>query len=154
MPHPQHILLAEDEDNDVFFIKRAFQKALVTNPIHRVRDGEEAQCYLAGKGPFSDREKFPLPLMLLLDLKMPKISGLEVISWIRQQPGLKGLVVAVLTFAKETSEVEKAMAAGANGALVKPVDLHGLLEMMSQVRLCWEIKPCGSLIPENDSLEL
>jgi CheY-like chemotaxis protein len=135
MSNPNLILLAEDEDNDAFFITRTFQKASVLNPIVRVRDGEEALAYLHGNGPFDDRGKHPLPFMVLLDMRMPKVSGLEVIAQVRQQPHLGHISLVVLTFTKDSPDLDQAMKAGANGWLLKPVTLEGIVEMLSQVRL-------------------
>src|SRR5579883_2562317 len=95
------VLLAEDDENDVFFLERAFKQAQVLNPIHRVRDGEDAIDYLRGEGPYCDREKHPLPQLMLLDLKMPRKNGFEVIMWVREQPCLKRLPIVVLTSSKE-----------------------------------------------------
>ena len=91
------ILLAEDDDNDAFFIVRAFQKRQILNPLQRVKDGEEAITYLKGEGKFADRKQFPLPLLMVMDLKMPRLSGFEVIAWVRQQPVIKRLPIVVLT---------------------------------------------------------
>src|SRR4051812_28573679 len=93
----QHILLAEDDPNDVLLIQRAFQKAGLRIALEVVADGEQAIEYLSGRGIYSNREKYPLPFLLLLDLKMPGIDGFEVLQWIRGQPSLKRLLVVVLT---------------------------------------------------------
>ncbi len=81
------ILLAEDDPNDVLLVQRAFQRTPVANPLQVVRDGEEALAYLSGQAPYADRERHPLPVLMLMDLKMPRKSGLEVLEWVRQQPG-------------------------------------------------------------------
>jgi CheY-like chemotaxis protein len=132
MSNPNLILLAEDEDNDVFFITRTFQKASILNPIVRVKDGEETLDYILGVGAFSDRERHPVPLLVLLDMRMPKRSGLEVITRVRQEPGLARLVLMVLTFTKESPDLDQALKAGANGWLLKPVTLEGIAEMLVQ----------------------
>ena len=85
------ILLAEDDPNDVLLIRSAFQRNHVANPVQVVRDGDEALAYLRGQAPFADRERHPLPVLMLMDLKMPRKSGLEVLEWVRQRPGLKQL---------------------------------------------------------------
>ena len=105
------ILLAEDEQNDVFLIRRAFQKAQLLNPIRVVSDGHEAISYLRGDGKYADREQFPLPTLVLLDLKMPRLGGFDVIAWVRQQPGLKRLPLVVLTSSKEGPDINRAYAA-------------------------------------------
>src|SRR5258708_5020362 len=84
----QPILLVEVNDDDVFFMKRALKEAGLENPVHRVGDGQEGVDYLAGKGPFSDRSRYPAPALVLLDLQMPKKTGLEVLEWIKTRPEL------------------------------------------------------------------
>src|SRR5579872_4819933 len=91
------ILLAEDDQNDVMLIRRAFTKSHVVNPIACVENGEEVVNYLSGAGAYSDRDQHPLPFMLLLDLKLPRMSGHEVLKWLRAQQGLRRLPVVVLT---------------------------------------------------------
>src|SRR5436190_23460124 len=91
------VLLAEDDPDDVLLTHIAFEKARLANPLQVVRDGEEAIAYLQGEGRFADRRKYPLPILLLLDLKMPKINGFQVLEWLRHEPVLKRLPVAVMT---------------------------------------------------------
>jgi len=133
------ILLVEDDPNDVLLIRRAFRKSDVANPIQVVGDGEEAIAYLSGRGPYADRERYPLPVLLLLDLKLPRKSGFEVLEWLRQQPGLKRLPVAVLTSSAETPDINRAYDLGANSYLVKPVRFEGLLRMVQTLNLYWLI---------------
>src|SRR5213593_3626425 len=102
------ILLAEDDPNDVLLIERAFQRTHVANSLQVVRDGEEALAYLSRQGPFADRERHPLPVLLLMDLKMPRKSGLEVLEWVRQQPGLKRLPIIVLTSSNQSPDINRA----------------------------------------------
>jgi CheY-like chemotaxis protein len=133
------ILLAEDDENDVFFMERAFKQAKIANPLHRVKDGEEAIAYLKGEGQYADRGEFPLPYLVLLDLKMPRKNGFELIEWVRQQPGLKRLPLVVLTSSKEDPDVNRAYELGATTYLVKPVKFEGLVEMMRTLNLYWLI---------------
>ena len=93
------ILLAEDSEDDVLLVRRAFAKANFLNVLHVVSNGEEAIAYLQGEGQYANRENYPLPSLLLLDWKMPRKGGFEVLQWIRQQPGLSLLRVVVLTAA-------------------------------------------------------
>src|SRR5712691_4752034 len=99
------ILMAEDDENDVFFLERAFKQAQIANPVNRVKDGEDAIAYLQGEGVYADRNKFPLPYLMLLDLKMPRKNGFEVIQWVRAQPGLKRLPLVILTSSKEDPDI-------------------------------------------------
>jgi len=127
------ILLVEDSYNDVLLIKRAFRKAEINPAISIVSDGDEAVAYLSRTKQYADTEKFPIPSLILLDLKLPRRSGLEVLAWIRQQPELKSLLVIVLTSSEENSDLDRAYELGVNSYLVKPVffqDLVGLVELI------------------------
>jgi CheY-like chemotaxis protein len=131
------ILLAEDDQNDVMLIKRAFSKSHVINPIACVENGEEAVAYLAGHGEYADREQHPLPFMMLLDLKLPRLSGHEVLKWLREQPGLKRLPVVVLTSSREPSDINRAYEVGANSYLVKPVVFEEFSTLLKQLQVYW-----------------
>jgi len=133
------LLLVEDDPNDIVLIQRTFAKASLVNPLRIVRDGEEAIHYLGGTQDYSDRTKYPLPSLVLLDLKLPRKSGLEVLDWIRQQPPLKNLPVIVLTSSKESRDINRAYELGANSYLVKPVGFEGLLEMVKAIGMYWVI---------------
>lgn len=148
------MLLVEDDPNDILLIQRAFAKACLVNPLKVVRDGEEALNYLSGSGEFADRGRYPLPSLILLDLKLPRKSGLEILQWLRQQPALKHIPVIVLTSSKESSDVSRAYDLGANSYLVKPVGFEGLLELVKSIGMYWMIlnktpEPTGdqSLLP-------
>ncbi len=130
------ILLVEDDHNDVLLIKRAFQKVKIANPIIVLNDGEQAISYLAGREPFVER---PLPMLVLLDLKLPRKSGHEVLEWLRQQQTLKRLPVVVLTASSESSDINRAYDLGANSYLVKPVTFDALVEMVKTLNLYWLI---------------
>lgn len=134
---PYLILLVEDDPNDALLVQRAFRKANVANILHVVKDGEEAVAYLRGQQPFANREQFPLPGMVLQDLKLPRKSGLEVLEWLREQPGLKRLPVVMLTSSKHPSDINRAYELGANSYLVKPVAFDALVEMVKTVDLYW-----------------
>ena len=133
------VLLVEDDPNDVALTDRAFKKASVTHPLQVVTDGEQAVDYLSGKGSFADRALHPLPALLLLDLKLPRRSGFEVLEWVRSQPGLKRLPVVVLTSSTESRDVNRAYDMGANSYLVKPVAFDSLHEMVQGLGLYWLI---------------
>jgi len=138
MPHDQAvILLAEDRDDDVLLVQRAFSKGDIHNPLFVVRDGEEAICYLSGIGKYGNRDEYPLPDLLLLDLKMPRVDGFEVLRWIRQQPGFSALRVVVLTAADQIRDVNSAYGLGANSFMVKPTDFQNVVEMAKTLRSYW-----------------
>ncbi|HEX5340216.1 MAG TPA: response regulator [Gammaproteobacteria bacterium] len=131
------ILLAEDDENDVMLIKRAFSKSHVINPIACVENGEQAVAYLSGQGEYADRERHPLPFMMLLDLKLPRLSGHEVLKWLREQPGLKRLPVVVLTSSREPADINRAYEVGANSYLVKPVVFEEFSTLLKQLQVYW-----------------
>ena len=131
------ILLVEDSPDDALLIQRAFRKANLANPVELVRDGEEAVAYLSGKAPYDDRTRFPLPVFMLLDLKLPRRSGLEVLAWVRQESVVKRLPVVVLTSSRESVDVNRAYDLGVNSYLTKPVGFEALLEMVKNVNLYW-----------------
>lgn len=131
------ILIVEDSEDHVFLLRLAFKKAGITNPVQTVRSGEEALSYLAGSGAFSDWSRFPLPAVVLLDLKMPGLDGFGVLRWTRQQPGLKNLRVVMLTSSDLQQEVNLAHDLGAKSFLTKPVDLDQLVEMMRAFKTYW-----------------
>ncbi len=134
---PHTVLLAEDNSTDALMVQRAFRKANLTTPVQVVEDGDKAVAYLAGEGPYADREKHPAPVLLLLDLKLPRRSGMEVLQWLRQQPILKRLPVIVLTSSRDTTDVSQAYDLGVNSYLVKPAEFNPLLEMLKTLGLYW-----------------
>ena len=137
MPDQAVILLAEDREDDILLIRRSFREGTILNPLHVVRDGEEAIAYLQGEGKYSNRAEYPLPHLLLLDLKMPRKDGFEVLQWIRQQPGLAALRVVVLTASEDIRDVNVAYRLGANSFMVKPMDFEHVLEMSKVLRQYW-----------------
>jgi CheY-like chemotaxis protein len=130
------ILQVEDDPNDVFFLQHAMNKAGVANPIQVVSDGRLAIDYLQGVGKFANRDRFPLPCLILLDLKLPYVMGLDVLRWIRQKSGLD-LVVVLLTASAEDADIATAYRLGANGFLVKPSQAGKLDEMVRSIRDFW-----------------
>ena len=130
------ILQVEDDANDVFFLKHAMTKAGVANPIHVASDGQEAIDYLKGAGKFADRVKFPLPGLVLLDLKLPHVMGLDVLKWIREQSGLV-VVVLLLTASGDDEDIASAYRLGANGCLVKPSQAAKLVDMAKAIKDFW-----------------
>jgi CheY-like chemotaxis protein len=137
VPEYSVILLVEDREDDIVIVRRALVQAHLVNPLHVVRDGEEAIEYLSGTGKYANREEFPLPGLILLDLKMPRVDGFQVLEWIRKQPGLKGIVVLVLTSSDQLRDVNRAYALGASSFLVKPVDFEDYIELGNLLRKYW-----------------
>ena len=138
------ILLVEDDPNDVLLIQRAFQKAGLADSLKVVNDGDEAIEYLTGHGRFDDRSLFPLPYLLLLDLKMPGTDGFEVLRWARNQENLKRLLIVVLTSSNLQADVDRAYELGANSYLVKPVGFDALTDLVRILQgywVAWNEKP-------------
>ncbi|BAZ52211.1 response regulator [Nostoc sp. NIES-4103] len=133
----QTILLAEDDSNQVLLIRRALRKANLTQILQVVNDGEAAIAYLCGEGNYADRKSYPLPILVLLDLKMPRKSGFEVLEWLKQQPELKRLPVIVLTTSTEMHDIQKAYDLGVNSYLVKPVAFNDLTAMIKLLEAYW-----------------
>lgn len=131
------ILLAEDREEDIILIRKAFEKGGIRNPLFIVRNGEEAINYLTGVARFSDRSQYPLPALLLLDLKMPGTDGFDVLRWIKTQPDLASLRVVVLTSSQDVRDVNKAYQLGANSFLVKPLDFHDTVAMAETIMDYW-----------------
>lgn len=131
------ILLVEDNADDAALLRRAFIKARVTNPLHLARSGEEALAYLSGSGRYADRNEFPLPSLVLLDLNMPGMDGFGVLRWIRQDPVLKGLRVVVLSSSDSMRDVNQAYQLGANSFLIKPADFDRFVEISQALNGFW-----------------
>lgn len=133
IPSKPVILLAEDDDNDVFFMRRALEKSQFDFPMQVVTDGQHAIDYLGGEGKFSNREEYPLPSVILLDLKMPFRDGFEVLEWIRTQSSLDAVPVAVLTSSAEERDRRRAKELGASAYFVKPPRPETIAEIVQLI---------------------
>jgi CheY-like chemotaxis protein len=131
------ILVAEDDENDVAFLRRAFTQAEVFNPMQMAGDGQLAIDYLSGVGRFADRIQYPLPGLVLLDLKMPRKTGLEVLTWIRSQEQFRGLPVIMLTSSVHPAEILEAYRNGANAFVTKPIGTPERTELAKMIRGFW-----------------
>jgi len=136
-PNKPIILLADDSDDDVLLMRRVFRINSAQAALQVVHDGEELISYLSGEGKFEDRSVYPLPHLILLDLKMPRRTGFEVLDWLREQPQLKRVVVVVLTSSMARADVNRAYDLGANSFLVKPSEFSELAAMMSRLEGYW-----------------
>lgn len=125
------ILLAEDDDNDIFFMRRALRKAEINFPLQVVTNGQEALDYLGGIGKFAARENYPLPSLMFLDLKMPFMDGFEVLAWIRSQSCFNNVPIVVLTSSPEERDRQKAAELGARAYFIKPPTPESIKEMMA-----------------------
>lgn len=150
MTEDSAILLVEDNEDDVILMKHALCTAGVRNPVFHVSDGAMAVDYLSGRGEYADRTKYPLPTVVFLDLKLPFMTGHEVLAWIRQQSALEGLFVLVLTSSDEPSDVRRCYVLGANSYLVKPLSARQLLALAKALNWTWlkreaETVPAGEV---------
>jgi CheY-like chemotaxis protein len=145
----KRVLIAEDDPSDVFLLKRAFTLANIPATLHFVRDGQEAIDYLGGDDPYKDRAVYPLPDLMLLDLKMPRLNGFDVLTWLRRQPGLKRLLVTVLTSSDQPDDINRAYDLGANSYLLKPHNSTHLSELVAQVKRYWlDLNRCPVALTE------
>ena len=131
------ILIIEDDPNDVLFLQLAFKKAGITNPVQVAKDGREALNYLNGEGRFSDRESFPIPYLVFLDLKLPEVPGLEVLKSVREKPEFNSTIIIVLTSSSDPRDVDAAYQYRANAYLVKPSGIDALTASVQSVKEFW-----------------
>ena len=129
-----HILVAEDDPTDAYFFERAFRRAGLPVTLHFVRDGQEVLDYLQGEGQFADRTRYPLPQLLLLDLKMPRLDGFDVLEWVRKQPSMSGVLIVIFSSSEEPRDINRAYGLGANSYLVKPHSMAELTALVGQFK--------------------
>jgi len=134
---PVTILHIDDDSNDLVLFQHACQKAGVRCNLQNVEDGEHAISYLRGAEPFADRERYPVPALVLLDLKMPRIHGFEVLAWMRGNEQLRATPVVVLSSSNHEADVKRAYDLGANSYLVKPVAFDALVEIAKSINQFW-----------------
>jgi CheY-like chemotaxis protein len=128
------ILLVDDNPHDVVLIRLAFRKVGIIDTIQLVKDGNEALRYLKGEGQYGDRQHYPMPTLVLLDLKMPQANGFEVLEWAREQIHLTDMRIVVMSGSKNDSDISKATEMGANAYLVKPTKFEDLVKMMESIK--------------------
>lgn len=131
------ILLAEDLEDDVLLIRRAFREAGFLNRLQVASNGRETIAYPAGTGRYANRDEYPLPTLLLLDLEMPYQDGFEVLKWISQRPELRTLRVVVLSGSGREEDITRAYGLGANSYLVKPMDFPKFVEAIRAIQGYW-----------------
>ena len=127
------LLLVEDNRDDIFFLTRAFARRGHVFPIRVVHDGDEAGAYLAGTGPHADRRHFPMPTHVLLDLKLPKRSGLEVLAWMKSNPETRHLPAAILSSSGQSVDVNRARDLGSDAYWTKPVSYDDLSDLADRI---------------------
>jgi CheY-like chemotaxis protein len=132
------VLLVEDDLNDIFLVKRAFRTALVRNPLQIVTDGAEAIHYLNGEGKYADRRTYPLPHLMVMDIKMPGRTGFEVLEWVKSAaPPLRRIPVIIVSSSDNPADINRAYELGANAYMVKPVDYRAVESLFQSITQYW-----------------
>ena len=132
------ILLADDNEDDIHLVQMALRKLGLDNPVYICRDGEEVIRYLQGKEPYANRQQCPFPRLLILDLKMPKLNGLEVLRWVRDHPHCAVIPTIILSTSSYKSDVQEAYELGANAYLTKPGEFTTLQTMFKDLFAFWK----------------
>jgi len=132
-----NVLIVDDNDDDAFFVEKAFQSAGLKVHVFRCIDGQEAINYLENKPPFSNSAFHPRPDFVLLDLKLPVKDGLDVLAWIRNSETCRHLIVAMLTASAETRDIQRAYKLNANAYLIKPSTQQGMVDLAHAINQCW-----------------
>jgi DNA-binding response OmpR family regulator len=135
--HPAAILHVEDNEDDQFFLKRAFAAAEIQNALHSVADGQLAIDYLSGQGQFGNREQYPMPCLVILDLKLPKVHGMDVLKWIRAHQELKSIIVIILSSSPLRNDVDVAYDIGVNSFVVKPLTGERMINLARLIKEYW-----------------
>ncbi len=140
MPYSDvEILFAEDSSDDAMLTMRALRKSGFANKLHHVKDGAEALDFLYCRGVYASRNIKENPKLILLDLKMPKISGMEVLETIKADPHLRSIPVVILTSSKEDPDIQRCYALGANSYIAKPVESDNFFNVIKEIGLYWMV---------------
>ena len=138
------VLLADDQEDDVLLLKRAISKAVGDCRIQVVDNGDEAINYLKGKGQYGDRKNFPFPNVMILDLKMPRVGGLEVLEWLDQHPHCSVIPTVVFTSSAQPQDIKRAYELGTNAYFTKPLTFDDSVSVMAAIFNYW----CLAHVPE------
>ncbi len=134
-------LLVEDDLNDIFLVKRAFKMARIQNPLQVVTDGLEAISYLRGEGKYADRHTYALPKLIVMDIKMPRKSGFEVLEWVKGSSRvLRRIPVVIVSSSEDPHDINKAYELGANAYMVKPVDFRAVEHLFESITHYWGLE--------------
>jgi CheY-like chemotaxis protein len=138
---PFTVLLVEDDLNDIFLVKRAFKLARIQNPLQVVTDGLEAINYLRGEGRYADREAYPLPKLMVLDIKMPRRTGFEVLEWIKgNSRPLRRIPVVIVSLSDNPADINRAYELGANAYMIKPMAFHAVEHLFESITHYWGLE--------------
>jgi CheY-like chemotaxis protein len=161
-PRPAHslhlvtLLHIDDDPNDLELFQAAARKAKVQFSVRNVADGEQAMAYLSGRGIYADRKRYPLPALVLLDLKMPRATGFDVLSWIRNHPEVGNVPVVVFSGSELADDMQRAYAGGADSYLVKPIGFTALVELVKNIDNAWiagqEARAPSLTVPEPNAV--
>ncbi len=135
------VLLVEDDLNDIFLVKRAFKLAAIQNPLQVVTDGQEAINYLRGEGKYADRVAYPLPMLMVMDIKMPRLTGFEVLEWVKgNSKPLRRIPVVVVSSSDNPADINRAYELGANAYMVKPMDFRAVEHLFESITHYWGLE--------------
>jgi len=135
------VLLVEDDLNDIFLVKRAFKMARIQNPLQVATDGEDCIRYLSGEGKYADRQAHPLPKLIVMDIKMPRLSGFEVLEWIKRDGQvLRRIPVVIVSSSDNPADINRAYELGANAYMVKPVDFRAVEHLFESITHYWGLE--------------
>jgi CheY-like chemotaxis protein len=134
------VLLVEDDLNDIFLVKRAFKMARIQNPLQVVTDGLEAIHYLKGEGKYADRGAYPLPKLVVMDIKMPRRTGFEVLEWVKQNSLLRRIPVVIVSSSDNPADINRAYELGANAYMVKPMDFRAVEHLFQSITHYWGLE--------------
>ncbi len=138
-----NILMVEDQESDVYLIEWAFKKIGSRHRFIHLLDGQQAVDFFSGEPPYCDRAQYPWPDLVLLDLKMPRLNGFDVLGWIREHPAVPTPDIVVLTSSDLPADVDRARSLGAADYQVKPASLDGMVQLATELNLSW-LRPKGS----------
>jgi CheY-like chemotaxis protein len=135
------VLLVEDDLNDIFLVKRAFKVAHINNPLQVVTDGVEAIQYLAGEGKYGDRQTYPIPKLVVMDIQMPRGTGFEVLEWVkRDHHTLRRIPVVIVSSSDNPNDINRAYELGANAYMVKPMDYRAVEHLFQSITHYWGLE--------------